>query len=319
MCIQVAAPSRLHFGLFAFQSAVRSWGGMGLMLRRPRVLLQATPASMLSATGPSCERVLEFARLWLRQRGPAARLAKFDVLESLPSHRGLGSGTALALSVATAMDRLIGREAVGAADLAQSVHRGRRSAVGAHGFRHGGLIMELGRAAGESLAPLTRRVEIPDNWRFVLLRPSVAAGLSGAREQRAFDTLAPIAPDTTKRLIEMSQAVMAAAAGKRFAEFSEGLYQFGRSAGECFSAVQNGPYNGDRLHRLVAAVRKAGCAGVGQSSWGPTLFAAAPHVDAAQQLVARLRASGELAGVETEIAAPCNSGARVSHVPQEAL
>ena len=55
--------------------------------------------------------------------------------------------------------------------------------------------------------------------------------------------------------------------------FGDALYEFGRLAGECFAAAQGGPFANAFNERLVEAIRGYGVAGVGQSSWGPTVFA----------------------------------------------
>jgi predicted sugar kinase len=84
--------------------------------------------------------------------------------------------------------------------------------------------------------------------------------------------------------------MLPAAARGQFAEFSESVYRYGRLAGMCFAAIQGGPYYGPRLIELVARVRELGVAGVGQSSWGPTLFALRPDEAAAAVFTAQLRA-----------------------------
>ena len=55
--------------------------------------------------------------------------------------------------------------------------------------------------------------------------------------------------------------------------FGEALYDFNCRAGEPFAPVQGGVYAGPRIAEVVAFVRQQGVRGVGQSSWGPTVFA----------------------------------------------
>jgi predicted sugar kinase len=57
------------------------------------------------------------------------------------------------------------------------------------------------------------------------------------------------------------------------ATFSESLYDFNRRAGELFSPVQGGIYAHPRIEGIVKFIRSAGTRAVGQSSWGPTVFA----------------------------------------------
>jgi predicted sugar kinase len=55
--------------------------------------------------------------------------------------------------------------------------------------------------------------------------------------------------------------------------FGEAVYDFNRLVGELFEPSQGGPYAHPHLEKLVRAVRYANVKGVGQTSWGPTIFA----------------------------------------------
>ena len=63
--VHVSAPSRLHFGLLSFGNQEgRNFGGVGLMLKEPRVEITATPADEFATQGPYAERLLDFAQQW---------------------------------------------------------------------------------------------------------------------------------------------------------------------------------------------------------------------------------------------------------------
>src|SRR5262245_2402938 len=53
----------------------------------------------------------------------------------------------------------------------------------------------------------------------------------------------------------------------------EAMHQYNRLAGEPFAPAQGGPYACPLTAEIVAFLRANGIAGVGQSSWGPTVFA----------------------------------------------
>jgi predicted sugar kinase len=55
--------------------------------------------------------------------------------------------------------------------------------------------------------------------------------------------------------------------------FGEALFDFNARAGEVFVPVQGGIYASPEVADLVAFIRSRGVRGVGQSSWGPTVFA----------------------------------------------
>src|SRR5262249_56077258 len=68
-----------------------------------------------------------------------------------------------------------------------------------------------------------------------------------------------------------------------------GVQEFNGRAGEPFAAAQGGPYASSEIADLIAEVRRAGVRGVGQSSWGPTVFAVVGDGDSALSLVLRFR------------------------------
>lgn len=314
MPIVVSTPSRLHFGLFrASADAVdeRQFGGVGAMIARPRVVVRLAEHDGLSADGPHAERVLEFARRWSRFHRRAEPACRLTVLATPPQHVGLGLGTQLGLSVATLLDRFHGLPTATPAELALSVGRGLRSAVGTYGFACGGLISERGKRPGETLSPLDCRVDLPSAWRFLLVRPLAAAGLAGEAETRAFAALPPVA-DLPQRLADEARLrLLPAAARGDFAAFSASLFDFGYYAGLGFARQQaGGAYNGPRLTQLVERMRSFGAVGVGQSSWGPTLFALCEDETAAERLADRVRDS-EGESVVVDITEPDNRGARV--------
>jgi predicted sugar kinase len=94
------------------------------------------------------------------------------------------------------------------------------------------------------------------------------------------------------------------------AAFGEALFDFNRRCGEAFAPVQGGIYASPAVADLVAFFRRQGVRGVGQSSWGPTVFAVVPDAEEADALSRRLRERGP-GPAEVVITAACNRGASV--------
>ena len=309
--VEVSAPSRLHFGMLSFgQPGVRQFGGAGAMIDVPRLRVRFSSAERLTAEGPLAERAAAFARraaeFWQLPAEPACRIT---LLEAPRSHVGLGSGTQLALAVAVGLNAFLGREQLSLTELASAVGRGLRSAIGLHGFGSGGLLVESGKTSADAVSPLVARVELPPDWRFVLLIPTADEGLSGQAEKIAFERLPPVPPETTDRLTrEVLLHLLPAAAEANFDEFSDSLYRFGLLAGNCFASFQGGPF---ARPDLVELLRGLGARGVGQSSWGPTVFAVVPDEAAALQLTSQLKADSQCGQLDLRIAAPANRGADV--------
>jgi beta-ribofuranosylaminobenzene 5'-phosphate synthase len=320
-------PSRLHFGLLSFgRGDQRQFGGVGLMIRRPGLRLEASPADEFETAGLMAERTCEFARLWQAHYGnrdlPRCRL---QVLDAPRQHTGLGVGTQLGLGVAVLLHACGGEPCPPPAQLALSVRRGLRSAIGAYGFCEGGMIVERGKLPHEVLSPLDARIHLPDTWRVVLIFPGAGTarlrdGLSGTSEYRAFATLPAVPPETTRAMTrELRQHLVPAAASGDFERFAESVYRYGRRAGECFAPVQEGAYHSPLVESLVRELRREGVRGVGQSSWGPTLFALQPDQRRAEALAMWLQARWGMEPSQWLITRPCNQGARLARIHQAAM
>jgi beta-ribofuranosylaminobenzene 5'-phosphate synthase len=314
--IQIRAASRLHFGLLApSQGHERRFGGIGVMIESPSVELSLTPVEHFTVEGSGKDRVQKFAESWMSARKQSTLPACRITVHALPPmHAGLGVGTQLGLCVGRLLDEFVGHPVAAPAELARSVSRGARSAVGTYGFFYGGLIAERGKLANEFLAPLQVRMELPSSWRWLLVRPRDHTGLYGTQEQRAFSEMLDPASDHARELsAELEHGLIPAAERQDFTEFSSSLFRFGYRSGLSFGAVQGGAYNGPRLQQIVDQIRHLGIEGVGQSSWGPTIFALCPDEATAESAANQLRRL--VSHSDVSVTATCNHGARVHIAP----
>jgi beta-ribofuranosylaminobenzene 5'-phosphate synthase len=311
--VYVTAPSRLHFGLWSLGGTEgRQFGGVGAMIQRPALRLSLQAAEKLEAVGPSAGRAVTFARRWAEFHRYPRLACRINVHDALPEHAGLGSGTQLALSIAAGLNALCGLPSQSPQELALSVGRGLRSAVGTYGFVFGGLVVEQGKLPDEPISPLDCRIDLPDAWRFVLIQPRSMAGLAGEEEIDAFSLLPSVPPPVTEELIALVRdRLVPSAATDDFDQFAESLYRYGHVSGECFAVRQGGPYNGPLLTTLVESIRGLGYAGVGQSSWGPTIYVAVPSQSAAERLLEELKRLPQAADLELTITPSENRGARI--------
>jgi beta-RFAP synthase len=311
------------------------------MVQRPGIVLRIRPAKDLSARGPSAERALYFARCffdWLRTdnddfsrtiKGQAPAPQEIIVEKCAPEHSGLGTGTQLGLAVAQGLSEAWNLP-LEAEDLCRRVHRFGRSAVGCHGFFHGGFIVEGGKAcfntalsvtegtAEESrskISPMVARLTFPEEWRIVLIIPSGCAGLHGHGEGEAFRQLLtrgfPL--KQTESLCRLTLlGLLPAVIELDFKAFGEALFEFNHLAGQPFAIVQGGAYASPRITELIQFIRQQGIPGVGQSSWGPTVFAIAEDEPRANDLAKKIGQTFNLQENEVLVTSACNQGARVS-------
>lgn len=320
MSVRVQSGSRLHFGFLNLSLArERLYGGLGVAIEQPVVSVSADPADELRCEDPEAE---SYARLSVDALGVSG--AEVTVESGPPRHAGLGSGTQLALAVHVAIARGYGYDPdVRAA--APALDRGGRSGVGVAAFERGGFAVDAGhprarfttdrpRRGEWSVPPVSVRHEVPENWRFVLLTPDVEAGRSGDSEDASMratvkqadpDIADDIAVTVTGRLLP------AIAAGDRKA-FGAAVAEVDRLNGAWYADEQGGVYRppvGVLVDELDAS---PAVSGVGQSSWGPTVYGV---TDRAAAATAREAAETALAtaGVEgqVQVVAPRNHGATV--------
>jgi beta-ribofuranosylaminobenzene 5'-phosphate synthase len=327
--VYVRAPCRLHFGMFSFgHPDQRQFGGVGMMIDPPAVDVEIKPAARFQVHGALADRAQRFAEsaaaAWQLPSLPRCQIA----VQAPSDHVGLGVGTQLGLAIAAGLRHWLQLTELPIEALAASVGRARRSAVGTYGFQQGGLIIDAGSVgwAPATTAPrqaatqamvgdahptrLRRRLQIPGEWRFVLVRPENQRGLAGAMETDAFVRLPPVPEHVTRELWQITDEEMLPAAQRAECHaFGDAVYRFGRLAGECFAAVQGGPFASAEIDRLVDAIRGRGVPGVGQSSWGPTVFAICCSQVEADALSEWLRELLAPAKHEITISNPNNDGA----------
>jgi beta-ribofuranosylaminobenzene 5'-phosphate synthase len=307
--VRVEAPARLHMGMLdASSGGARRFGGLGVAVSRPAVVVEASVSDELTVEGPDAERALAVAQRCRDALGDA-RGARVRVLEAIPAHVGLGSGTKLALAVTAALSALAGQSPAPAA-MARTAGRAARSAVGLWTFVRGGLVVEGGLRAGAAQpAPLLVRYAMPDEWRCVLAIPAAEPGLSGGAEEAAFAGLRPD-PDRAALMAQVVlTALMPALVERDLGEFGAALSRLQRLVGDAFAPIQGGTFH-PRAGALVDALLRLGAAGAGQSSWGPAVYGLVGSEqqghDVARALEAELGGGGRAEVVRFD-----NRGARV--------
>jgi beta-RFAP synthase len=209
------------------------------------------------------------------------------VLEAIPAHVGLGSGTKLALAVTAALASLAGQSPDPAA-IARTAGRGARSAVGLWTFALGGLVVEGGVRPGiEQPAPLLMRHAMPEEWRCVLAIPAAEPGLSGLAEETAFAELRPDRDRAALIAQVVLTSLLPALVERDLGEFGAALSRLQRLVGDVFAPVQGGTFH-PRAGALVETLLRLGAAGAGQSSWGPAVYGLVASEQDGQELAGRI-------------------------------
>jgi beta-RFAP synthase len=271
--VYVEAGARLHFGVLDLRGSLGRWfGGIGAATSAPTLLLSAARADTLEAEGDDAARASEFARRFREHYG-IRRGAHLRVHRALPPHAGLGSGTQLALAVGRALAELY-EISIDAPGLARAVGRARRSAIGTWTFDKGGLVVEGGRPRdGNECGPLIARLAFPHDWRCVIAVPDAAQGLSGTIEEEAFAQLPPPPEAEVERVAHVVlMGLLPALADADLPAFGSALSHIQEVTGRWFAAIQGSTFAPGISEELVRRMNDWGASGVGQSSWGPTVY-----------------------------------------------
>lgn len=277
----VRTGARLHLGQLDLNGSLgRLYGGIGLAIDRPLVELTVRRAQALEVEAPEQERsrVMNLARQFISHYHLAG--ARIRVHRSIPAHSGLGSSTQLALAIGFALTRAYGLQA-SLMELAQVTDReGSRSGIGVAAFEHGGLIVDGGMGAPKAggnrarqVPPVIARLPFPQDWGIILAIPPSPEKMAGAKEVDAFKSLTPMSEPVVgqiSRLVLMQ--LLPALAEKDLVLFGRAITTIQELVGSYFASVQGGVFATTAGARLAEYLLSQGAAGVGQSSWGPTVY-----------------------------------------------
>lgn len=292
--VQIVTGSRLHFGLL---NTVDPFGGVGVMLESPATRAIITEAKQFDYRGPQPARAREIASRIARATQHAEELpcCRIDVFQYAPPHCGLGSGTQLSLTIAEGVCCCLGIDMDHATLSTHIAARGKRSAVGVHGYFHGGLIYEASDGS-PGLNRIQHRVDLPSDWCVAILHHHTDdQRVHGRAEVEHFATLPRPKTSVESRLRNLvCDELMPAAVAGDFEAFSSSVHHYNRESGMLFASVQGGIYNGPGIEELVQWLLERGVTGVGQSSWGPGVFAWFESPAKAEPIVRRLPEKTEL-------------------------
>ncbi|MFQ5960376.1 MAG: beta-ribofuranosylaminobenzene 5'-phosphate synthase family protein [Candidatus Methylomirabilales bacterium] len=287
--VTVTAPARLHLGFIDPEGLLgRRFGSLGVAINEPRFILEARTAPGVHVEGDPHGRVEPLLRDLLRHfsldQGVSIRCR-----ETVPAHVGLGSGTQLSLAVATAVAHLFKLD-VPLAEMTRLTDRGRRSGIGVSAFAYGGFVLDAGRGKLSPIPTVLFRHPFPEEWRFVVVVPELTGALHGVAEEEAFQRIAtppPAEVGAVCRLILMQ--LLPALIEKDVELFGEALTTIQRTVGGWFAPIQGGIYGDEFAGEILELMTAAGAAGVGQSSWGPTLYGLAGGADEVKHLKEELQ------------------------------
>lgn len=326
--IEVRTGCRLHFGLMELaEGAPNRYAGFGVMLQSPRIQI-----AIGADVGLAAEIDSTSFEEYQQRIGTLLEKLGFDqpvkLIDGYPFHSGLGAGTQLACSLAVAKQFLSQQNSDStfsrwiqvrellpdwdAAKLAASSGRGLRSAIGLQGFLSGGLILDEGYRS-DSFSHRTvqaSQVNMPESWRFVLIRGVHSSAITGALESSMIGRMASRDNPQRQRMLHLARQAQDQAANGQFSEFCEALEEYMSYAGDLFAPIQGGGrFNGAVCTQAAEVAMQQGLRAVGQSSWGPTIFGLANNSEQAERIANNIQKQAN--NWHVEVAAAANTGAMV--------
>jgi beta-ribofuranosylaminobenzene 5'-phosphate synthase len=298
--VLVKTPSRLHFSLIDMNGSLnRINGSIGLALNSPSYELEVNPSKELEVHGGQTE-LFEKAAMIFYNHFNLKEKATIQILKTIPRHVGLGSTTQAHLGIGTALSKLHNIK-LSTRQMAEIMGRGGTSGIGTAVFHTGGFILDGGHSlktikrenifAPSSISklpppPVLMRYEFPTNWKFVVAIPNIQEGLHGQKEVRIFEERCPVPPQEVGeicRLILMK--ILPAILEEDIEEFGSGI--------SALEGLGFAKLTSDLIHSATKAcikfMKNNGAYGVGQSSFGPTIYGIVEGAAEARKLATMIR------------------------------
>jgi len=293
--IRVSAPARLHLGFFDLNGeSGRKFGSIGLAIDSHRTTIEIEPAETLSINSVAnipttitekIERIVNKFYQSLGQEIPENKQGiKLSLLELIPEHAGLGSGTQLAITIGTLLCRLHNISA-NTHEIAYNLGRGSRSGIGIATFDRGGFIIDGGLSDTSKIPPVLAHYDFPASWRIIVIMDQSNQGVHGSEEIKAFTQLPTFPISQSQAICHLTlMTLLPALVEKKVAPFGQAITEIQTLIGDHFAPAQGGRYTSSSVAKLLQHAQNLGHTGIAQSSWGPTGCIFVDGDDTAHQL-----------------------------------
>jgi len=297
--VRVSAPARLHIGFFDLNGETgRKFGSIGLAIDSHRTTIEVESAETLIIQSQSnlptsitekIERIVDKFYRSLGQEVPENKQGiKLSLLELIPEHAGLGSGTQLAITIGTLLCKLHDISA-STQEIAYQLGRGSRSGIGIATFDLGGFIIDGGLSDSSKIPPLLAHYDFPSSWQVIMIMDQDSQGVHGSDEVNAFTHLPTFPLSDSQAICHLSlMKLLPALVEEQIVPFGQAITDIQALIGDHFAPAQGGRYTSPSVAKLLLYAQQLGHTGIAQSSWGPTGCIFVDGDDAAQQLIEKL-------------------------------
>lgn len=294
--ITVVAPAHLHAGNMDLTGDLgRLYGTVGFTLHLPHTVIEFQKSNSFKISGVDRENTVNYVHTFI-EKYKISDIVSVNVKESIPKHLGMGSQTALALSIAAGLSELC-HVNINLAEVSRALGRSDRVGLGFHSFKYGGFIVDGGfrtDCRGEVVPPLIFRHPIPEDWVFIVCIPNkpVPEVLKIKRdEENVLKNLGDMPKDLSCRLSRIVLMQLMPSIMEHDVEvFGKYLTEFNKLLGLYWRDTQGG---GVYCHPLVEAginlMLNNRLYGACQSCWGPTFYGITDSMDKALEVSDKLK------------------------------
>ncbi|UCH01946.1 MAG: hypothetical protein JSV20_09005 [Candidatus Bathyarchaeota archaeon] len=322
MKVRVSAPARLHLGDIDPFGIGRFGYAPILALNEPRIIIEASQNDAIEVMGIETEGSKAYVERTISEFNLPG--AEIDILSMIPRHCGFGSTTQLALSIGRAVTKAydVNTDVV---YLAKALKR--TSTGGLYTFQHGGFVVAGGLKIerGELIfnrkqvlfPPLICRYDFPEEWRFLVIKPHmVPKSPDGNVEEEVFKKLHSERPPlalTYEAYFTLMAQLIPSILEQNAKSFGEALTKIQLLVGQMYQPVQGNVFNPASAW-IISILRRNKALGIGQSSWGPIVYAFIENEEKGKDLMDAIRT--ELKGrADVSLVKADNSGVDVSIKP----
>ncbi len=248
-------------------SAGRRFGSLGVSIDAPCTQVEIIKSESTVIDTKSSENVVKIVDNLVKLFNIEENFL-LKIVQAIPEHAGLGSGTQMALAIGAGLNQLFDLN-LSVAQIAICAQRGRRSGIGIAAFSQGGILVDSGRR-DDAIPEIIARESFPAAWRVLLVQDSAGLGVHGAAEADAFVKLKPAQHNLRDLVLQHMLPALKRGDLLAFGAYMQDLQAYN---GDYFAPTQGGRYASKDVAEVLAWLQENGAACVGQSSWGPTGFA----------------------------------------------
>jgi len=305
MLVGVRTGCRIHLGIIDLEGGLgRLYGSLGLAVENPELSLEARLSEENILECP--DEIKPVIKNVLNELGCSADIR---VLSHIPLHKGLGATTQTTLATATAVSKLHNLNLT-PDEIADRFNRGKISRIGIEAFNRGGFIINAPVKHHQRSSKTILRVNFPEKWHIILAIPDQKKGYDEKTEERIFQNFPkppPIYAEKISRILLVS--LIPALMDEDLTEFGYAVEEIQRMMGEQFKPVQGDIFTHESSKRIATLLKESGLVGIGQSSWGPTVYGFTDSKKRAELSLKALRENLEKEHVKVILTRGRNEGA----------